>query len=109
MACTACDEVVPEGARFCPACGQAVTVDQPTVPLPDADTSTVESVKRYAKDVAHEAQDLSKAALKSDLGKKMAAGAGVGALLAVPIPFVGPAVGAVVGAGIVAFKRFTKD
>ncbi|WP_158266603.1 hypothetical protein [Allosphingosinicella deserti] len=34
------------------------------------------------------------------VAKRTAIAAGVGALIAIPVPFVGPIVGAVVGAGI---------
>lgn len=39
------------------------------------------------------------------LGKKMAKYAGVGAVIAIPIPFVGPIFGAVAGAAIAYAKR----
>ncbi|HEU0067343.1 MAG TPA: hypothetical protein VFQ57_08905 [Sphingomonas sp.] len=39
------------------------------------------------------------------LGKKMAKYGAVGAVLAIPIPFVGPVLGALVGAGVAYSKR----
>ena len=42
-------------------------------------------------------------------GKKIAAGAIVGAIIAVPVPFVGPITGAIVGGGLVALRRLMKD
>jgi len=105
MVCAECNEALVETANFCSSCGAPIKAHDDGA----ASATNTAAVKQYAKDIAYEASDLSKAALKSDLGKKMAAGAGLGALIAVPIPFVGPAVGAVVGAGIVAFRRFTKD
>src|SRR5689334_17910009 len=93
MDCTECKQGLAENARFCSSCGSPVRSNK----LHDAapGLSKTEAVKQYAQDVAHEAGDLGKAALKSDLGKKMAAGAALGAVIAVPVPFVGPAVGAV--------------
>ncbi len=39
------------------------------------------------------------------LGKKMAKYGAIGAVLAIPIPFVGPVLGALVGAGVAYAKR----
>lgn len=38
--------------------------------------------------------------LDNPVAKRTAIGAGIGALIAIPVPFVGPLFGAVVGAGI---------
>lgn len=115
MLCKQCGVELPSDANFCLECGSAI--DRGAVALgskqseisPKLDESTGETLKNYTKDVAREAGELSKSAVKSDLGKKMLAGAGIGAVVALPLPFVGPAIGAVVGAGIVAFRRLTKD
>ena len=42
------------------------------------------------------------------LGKKMAKYGAIGAVLAIPMPFVGPILGAMVGAGV-AYARRAKD
>ncbi|WEK44428.1 MAG: small multi-drug export protein [Candidatus Sphingomonas colombiensis] len=39
------------------------------------------------------------------LGKKMAKYGAVGAVLAIPLPFVGPVLGAIVGAGVAYARR----
>ena len=39
------------------------------------------------------------------LGKKMAKYGAIGAVLAIPLPFVGPVIGAVVGAGVAYARR----
>ena len=39
------------------------------------------------------------------LGKKMAKYGAIGAVMAIPIPFVGPVLGALVGAGVAYAKR----
>jgi hypothetical protein len=46
--------------------------------------------------------------LKSATGKKVAAGAAIGAVAAVAIPFVSVGVGAIVGAGVAVLRRFAK-
>lgn len=38
------------------------------------------------------------------LGKKMAIAAGIGAVIAIPVPFVGPVIGAIAGAGYVYWR-----
>ena len=40
------------------------------------------------------------AMLENPVAKRTAIGAGIGALVAIPVPFVGPIFGAMVGAGI---------
>ena len=42
-------------------------------------------------------------------GKKIAAGAVIGAIVAVPVPFVGWFAGAVIGGGLVALRKLMKD
>ncbi|MBV8237430.1 MAG: hypothetical protein JO221_01540 [Sphingomonas sp.] len=39
------------------------------------------------------------------LGRKMAKYGAIGAVLAIPLPFVGPVIGAVVGAGVAYARR----
>ncbi|MBN8849157.1 MULTISPECIES: small multi-drug export protein [unclassified Sphingomonas] len=39
------------------------------------------------------------------LGKKMAKYGAIGAVLAIPLPFVGPVLGAIVGAGVAYARR----
>lgn len=39
------------------------------------------------------------------LGKKMAKYGAIGAVIAIPLPFVGPVIGAVVGAGVAYARR----
>ena len=51
--------------------------------------------------------DTVRARLNADprLGRKMAKYGAAGALLAIPLPFVGPVIGAVVGAGVAYARR----
>ena len=52
-----------------------------------------------------------KSELQSDpaLGKSMAKWAALGAVIAIPVPFVGPIIGAAAGAGYAYFKRKKQD
>jgi hypothetical protein len=42
------------------------------------------------------------------LGKKMAKAAAIGAVIAIPVPFVGPIIGAAAGAGLAYFRSKNK-
>ena len=64
--------------------------------------------KQFAKGALGEVRTTAREVLASDLGKKMAAGAALGAAAATAIPFVGWATGAAFGAGFIAYKRLMK-
>jgi len=74
---------------------------------PEADD--VKRAAQHALDstinAAHEVGQLGKEAMKTDMAKDAAAGAGIGAVLAVPIPGIGPLAGAVIGAGLGVYKN----
>ena len=63
---------------------------------------------RQASDLAQQAAERTKAAIPNELGRNMAVGAAAGAVLALPIPFIGSLFGAVVGAGIGYLRTVTK-
>ena len=65
-------------------------------------------VKRAAADTAVGATRMGKEVMRSDLAKDAAKGAVVGAANAVPLPIVGPAISAVVGAGIGVYANLTR-
>jgi hypothetical protein len=99
MRCEACDQRISFKAKFCGNCG-AAAVERDT-------NKTVAEAREYAKEVlaegrtiAKEATEAGKRGLKTETGKSVAACAAIGAVVAVPIPFVGPILGAAVGAGI---------
>jgi predicted amidophosphoribosyltransferase len=99
MRCPECNARVGLKAKYCGECG---------IPIAAHNLSgTAAEGKEYAKEllaeskvVAGEAVQATKAGMKTDIGKSMAACAAIGAIVAVPIPFVGPMFGAIVGAGI---------
>jgi hypothetical protein len=86
-------------AKFCAQCG---------TPAPEYGAEGIAAeAKEYAKDVlaegkivAGEAVQATKAGIKTDVGKSVATCAAIGAVVAIPIPFVGPIFGAAIGAGI---------
>ena len=73
------------------------------------DAPRSDNVFRQAKnlfcEVADDIIDAGEEIIESPVTKKIAAGAAVGALVAAPLPIVGSATGAMIGAGLVAFKN----
>jgi hypothetical protein len=67
--------------------------------------SVGEMLVGFATGAAEEIRQTAEPVLKSETGKKVAAGAAIGAVAAVAIPFVSIGVGAIVGAGVVALRR----
>ncbi|MGZ8997611.1 MAG: hypothetical protein ACXW2T_02025 [Allosphingosinicella sp.] len=59
----------------------------------------------FASGAADEIKRTAEPILKSETGRKVAAGAAIGAVAAVVVPFVSIGVGAVIGAGVAAFRR----
>ena len=105
MRCNECNERISLKAKFCGACGAPVAPNE-------GPSTAISETKEYAKDVlaegkivAKEAALMAKNGLKTDIGKSVAACAAVGAVIAVPIPFVGPVLGAAVGASIGLFRK----
>ncbi len=46
---------------------------------------------------------------QKEVGKKMAVWAAVGAVIAIPVPFIGPVIGAAAGAGLAYLKAKKKS
>jgi uncharacterized membrane protein len=88
-------------AAFCSGCGKKVEADKARGDIRAA-------IAEFAAGSVHEAKSLSVEALRSDTGKKVAAGAALGATVGLIVPLIGPAIGATLGAGYVAFKRLTR-
>ena len=100
--CARCSADLPANASFCPACGTAVAGDE------QSRESVGEMLVGFATGAAEEVRQTAEPVLKSETGKKVAAGAAIGAVAAVAIPFVSIGVGAIVGAGVVALRRLAK-
>ena len=95
--CTHCDAALPEGAKFCPACGVA-TGDGST---------TYEEAKAFVLNSASEAEKTARDLMKNEDAQKIAGAAAVGAVAAIVLP-ISMVTGAVIGAGIMAYNRFAK-
>jgi RNA polymerase subunit RPABC4/transcription elongation factor Spt4 len=95
--CTHCDAALPEGAKFCPACGVA-TGDG---------GATYEEAKAFVVNTAGEAEKAARDLMKNEDAQKIAGAAAVGAVAAIVLP-VSMATGALIGAGIMAYNRFVK-
>lgn len=99
--CGKCDWPVWVEANFCSECGNAFKPVRPRDRI-------VAETKAFATGTLTEIEKGSRAVLQSDGGKKIAAGAAVGAVLAAAVPVIGWGTGALIGAGLVAYKRLTK-
>jgi len=95
--CTHCDAALPDGAKFCPACGIA-TGDGST---------TYEEAKAFVMNSASEAEKTARDLMKNEDAQKIAGAAAVGAVAAIVLP-ISMVTGAVIGAGIMAYNRFAK-
>jgi RNA polymerase subunit RPABC4/transcription elongation factor Spt4 len=95
--CTHCDAALPDGAKFCPACGVA-TGDGST---------TYEEAKAFVMNSASEAEKTARELMKNEDAQKIAGAAAVGAVAAIVLP-ISMVTGAVIGAGIMAYNRFAK-
>jgi hypothetical protein len=95
--CGSCSAGLPAGASFCPACGTAVRAE--------GDETMGQMLVGFASGTVKEIRKASQPVLTSPTGRKVAAGAAIGAVAAVAIPFVSIGVGALVGAGVAALRR----
>lgn len=100
--CQACGQDLTDGANFCAACGASVTESA-------RDWRSVADDDRRAAPVFADDARQRGAGGRGALGARMAKGAAIGAVAALPIPFVGPITGAIVGAGIAAYTKLSKD
>ena len=105
--CNECGTEVTDGMKFCPKCGAKT-------PERLAEESFPSQAKHYVTEAADERWGATKDAFHTgkhladaDSAKKVAGGAALGALAAVVAP-VGIATGAVIGAGIVAYRHMAK-
>lgn len=105
--CNECATEVTEGMKFCPKCGAKT-------PERLAEESFTAQTKHYVGEAADELWGATKDAYQhgkhladQDTVKKVAGGAAIGAAAAVIAP-IGLATGALIGAGIVAYRHVNK-
>lgn len=63
---------------------------------------------KQAVDLFEQASEKTKSAIPNELGRNIAVGAAAGAVLAIPIPFIGSLLGAIVGGGLGYLRTITK-
>ena len=109
MNCSGCGKRLSASAKFCSECG----VSRTAVAAPVPSSTKKEVIAKVAKGAGQTAlgaakfvSETAKDGVRSDMGKSMAMGAIAGAVIATPLPFVGTALGASVGALIGAWKKF---
>ena len=105
--CNECDAEYGEGAKFCPQCGAKTPEQRAAESIPN-------QAKHYVGEAADELWGATKDAFHTgkhladqDTVKKVAGGAAIGAAAAVIAP-IGLATGALIGAGIVAYRHVNK-
>jgi zinc-ribbon domain len=105
--CNECGTEVTGGMKFCPSCGAKT-------PERLAEESLPNQAKHYVGEAADELWGATKDAFHTgkhladqDTVKKVAGGAAIGAAAAVIAP-IGLATGALIGAGIVAYRHVNK-
>lgn len=103
--CGNCEGTIEASAKFCAHCGKRVKRPSQNT---EGEQNLREAAVEFARGTVVEARNLGAEALRSDVGKKVAAGAALGAVAGAVLPLIGPAIGATLGAGYVAFKRLTK-
>jgi hypothetical protein len=103
--CDECAAELPEDAKFCPSCGASAEAGEARSQTESGGATVGEMLADFASGTADEIRRTTAPLLKSETGRKVAAGAAIGAAAAVLVPFVSIGLGAVVGAGIAAFRR----
>ena len=104
--CNECAAELPQDARFCPNCGaDAATGEARSETAEGGGESVGEMLADFASGTAEEIRRTTAPILKSETGRKVAAGAAIGAVAAVVVPFVSIGLGAVIGAGVAILRR----
>jgi uncharacterized Zn finger protein (UPF0148 family) len=105
--CNECAAEISDGMKFCPKCGAKT-------PERLAEESIPNQAKHYVGEAAEELWGATKDAYQkgkhladADSAKKVAGGAALGAAAALVAP-IGIVTGAVIGAGIVAYRHMNK-
>ena len=105
--CPECNFSYSQGTKFCPECGAKTAEQMAAESFPEQAkhyvSEAAEEIFSAAKDAAWAGKDLA----NKDTAKKMAGGATIGAAAALIAP-IGIATGAVIGAGIVAYRHLSK-
>jgi hypothetical protein len=104
--CNKCAAELPDNANFCLSCGANQQVAEAEGETAEAGGESIgEMLAGFASGTAAEIKRTTGPLLKSETSKKVAAGAAIGAVAAVAVPFVSIGLGAVIGAGVAALRR----
>ena len=104
--CNECAAELPQDARFCPKCGADTLTGEARSDSNEGEGESVGSmISDFASGAVDEIKRTAEPILKSETGRKVAAGAAIGVVAAVVLPVVSVGVGAVIGAGVAALRR----
>ena len=106
--CNACNAEYGEGAKFCPQCGEKTPEQRAAESIPN-------QAKHYVGEAADELWGATKDAFHTgkhladqDTVKKVAGGAALGAVASILVAPIGLTTGALIGAGVVAYRHVNK-
>ncbi len=98
--CTQCGESVSDSGKFCPDCG--CNLDENI-----SKANFIEQTQYYLSEAAGEFFETGKDIVNNETSRKIAGGAAIGALVAMPI--AGWAAGAAIGAAIMVYRQTEKN
>ena len=101
--CNECSAELPNGARYCPSCG-ADSLTGESRGSGASGESMGDMLTSFANGAVDEIKSITAPILKSETGRKVAAGATLGVVAAAVLPVVSVGLGAVVGAGVAAWR-----
>ena len=91
MRCANCGTELPTVANYCPSCGANCWL---------GGAAGAGEAAATARPIGEPAWTAARAALATPKGKSIAAHAAIGAVVAVPLPVIGPLAGALVGGAV---------
>lgn len=102
--CNECSAELPNEARYCPSCGADSLTGEARGGSRTGGESLRDMLTEFANGAVDEIKSVTAPILKSETGRKVAAGAALGVVAAVVLPVVSVGVGAMVGAGVAALR-----
>lgn len=105
--CNECDSEYLEGAKFCPQCGAKTPEQLAAESFPNQARHYVGEAADELWGATKDAYHTGKHIADGDSAKKIAGGAAIGAVASIIAP-IGIVTGAIIGAGVVAYRHVNK-